>query len=144
MLELLHQVTMAEGEYYDGFPGPIVDVDPWELWDHYIIEIVAKNPRYPVSKRIHYIMDEIFFSHSSETFDKTGNFWKGIWSGYAEQETVQGESGPFQCSAAYCDFKTEYWGANLLRTKAVINSGLKPDMFEVGFLGGGFLDFLEQ
>jgi hypothetical protein len=144
MLELMNQVTMAEGKYYDGFPGPIVDIDPWEVWDHYVIEIKSKNPRYPESKRIHYVIKDIFFSHSAETFDKQGNFWKGVWSGYSKQCTLQKECGPFQCSAAYNDFKTEYWGANLLRTKAVINSGLKPDMFEPSFLGGGFLDFFES
>jgi hypothetical protein len=144
MLELMHQITMAEGKYYDGFPGPIVDIDPWEIWDHYIVEIKSKNPRYPESKRIHYILKDVYFSHSAETFDKQGNFWKGVWSGYSKQCTKTGECGPFQSSASYNDFKTEYWGANLLRTKAVMNSGLKPDMFEPSFLGGGFLDFFEQ
>jgi len=143
LLELMHQTTMAEGKYYDGFPGPIVDVDPWELWGTDVVEIKAKNPRYPESRRILYILKNINYAHSAEIYDKTGNFWRAVWSGYAAQLTQQGELGPFQCSTAYNDFKTEYWGANLLRTKAVINSGLTQDMFSVSFLGGGFIDFLE-
>jgi len=136
-LVLTHHKTMANGEYFNGFPGPIACLDPWELWNTYKIEITAKNSRYPESKRILSIIDNIYYSHCAEVYDKNGTFWRGLWAGYSYQKTEQGEYGPFMTASSCSDFKTEYWGSQHLRDEPVINSGLTQEMFSPGLFGIG-------
>ncbi|MFO7965450.1 MAG: DUF1329 domain-containing protein [Desulfobacterales bacterium] len=114
ILCLMHQVFEGSskygGEYYEGYTHPILDEDPWELWDNYVIEIKAKDPRYPESKRVVWMADKVYYITNAEIFDKRGSFWKGTFCSYKPLYIrATDETGPWMSSQAYIDFKTCYW-----------------------------------
>jgi len=125
------------GEYYNGYTHPILDEDPWELWDNYMIEIKAKNPRYPESKRLVWMADKIFYVTNAETYDKKGDFWKGIYCSYKPLDIrATDEIGPWMSSQAYIDFKTSYWTGVVGRKDIECgNCDFDPHILEPGVLG---------
>jgi hypothetical protein len=137
---LMHQITdgaaTPEGKYYNGYDHPILDADPWELWDNYLIEIKAKNPRYPEARRMIWIADKIFYATSAETFDKAGRFWKGLWQSYRPETVSTGDIGPWMAYQSYSDFKTSYWTGVIGRYGInCANCEFDPKILEPGVLG---------
>jgi len=121
---------------YD-YPGehPILQ-DEFEMRDTYVIEVTAKNPRYPESKRILWIGKENYYPLYAESYDKAGKFWKGSINSFRRITLPNGEQGPFLSYAAYVDYKTGTWTANNLK-KIKVNTGLNPSNFEPGSISGG-------
>lgn len=139
IITLMHQKTTAlsRPELFNGWDHPVLfsDDDPYEVWDHYIIEITAKNPRYPESKRLLWVTDKIFFASYAETYDKRGEFWKGLYQSHSPTATCMDEFGPWMQSQGYTDFKTEYWTGVIRRGKVQPNCEFDPTILEPGILG---------
>jgi hypothetical protein len=139
MLCLMHQQTVpaAGDKYFNGYDHPVLDQDAFELWDHHLIEITAKDPRYPESKRLLWSTVGLYHATAAETYDKGGGFWKGLFQSYKPTETETGEVGPWMKSQGYTDFKTEYWTGVIGRTGIDYINGDKIDatLLEPGVLG---------
>ncbi len=139
IVALMHQNTTAltRPELFNGWPHPILfgEDDPYEVWDHYLLEIKAKNPRYPESKRLLWVTDKIFMASYAETYDKRGEFWKGLYQSYSPTATCMDEWGPWMQSQGYSDFKTSYWTGVIRRGACQANCPFDPYVLEPGVLG---------
>jgi len=109
--------------------------DNYELRDCYVIDIAAKDPRYPEKVRRVWVNKESYFVVYSETWDKAGVFWKGIINGFKQFSLPNGERGPFNTHNAIIDYKTGTWVGNYIKTLKLNSSGIKPAAFETNQLG---------
>ncbi len=138
-MALMHQVTTAlsRPELANGWDHPILfgKDDPYELWNHYLIEINPKNPRYPESKRLLWVSDKLYYASYAETYDKSGGFWKGLYQSYAPSKTCMDEIGPWMTSQGYSDFKTSYWTGVIRKQPASANCEFDAELLEPGVLG---------
>ena len=139
IITLMHQNTTAVSrpELFNGWDHPVLfsDDDPYEVWDHYLIEIDPKNPRYPESKRLLWVTDHIYFASYAETYDKAGEFWKGLYQSHSPTATCMDEYGPWMQCQGYTDFKTGYWTGVIRRGKVQPNCDFDPTILEPGILG---------
>lgn len=71
----LSRKSMAEGGGLLPFSS-----DNWEIRDVYIIEITAKDPKYPQSKKVIYVDKDNYTIHYGAAWDRAGKLWK-IWIG---------------------------------------------------------------
>ena len=136
---LMHQELIpAKGDkYFNYFDHPVLDADPWELWDHHVIEIKAKDPRYPESKRILWSTVGLYHATAAETYDKRDEFWKGLFQSYKPNKTELGEIGPWMKCQGYSDFRTSYWTGVIGRKDIdYINAEeIDPNLLEPGMMG---------
>jgi hypothetical protein len=113
---------------------PIIS-DNYELRDTYVIDISSKDPRYPEKVRRVWVNKENFFVIYSESWDKSGQFWKGIYNTFKRFELPSGEHGPFNVGNATIDYKTGTWVGNFIKRLKLNRSGIKPAAFEPSNLG---------
>ncbi len=79
--------------------------DNWELRDVYVISIVAKDPKYPYSKRIIYMDKENFSNYYADAYDRAGKLWK-VWNtAYGKVPQPGGET--------ICGVLIDAWGADI-------------------------------
>jgi hypothetical protein len=136
-LALLHQEHFAKSPS-DPYDHMIFDGDPWELWDHYMIEITPKSERYPESKRHLFLADNIFMATGAEVFDRNGELWRAQSNGYGRVKTCSGtETGPWMLVTSFIDFKTGFWNGVINNADAPPRADcpMDKDIQEVGFLG---------
>lgn len=103
---------------------------PYELREVYVVEVRAKDQRYPESKRYLWILKENFIPSYSQNYDKNGELWKGMANVLNKAKTGQGETAPFMSNAAI-DLKTGIW-MWALGFGVKIDAGIKPDNFLPG------------
>ena len=108
--------------------------EPYELVDTYVIEIKSKDPRYPESRRLVWVLKETFWVIYAETFDKGNKFWKGYFGSTQVRPIGEKEYYAANIGTGITDFKTEYWVLNYLG-KMDMNIGLNPSLFEPSSLG---------
>jgi len=128
ILALMTQKSIAS-DYPDGYPHPIHADEPFEMRDVHAIEIKAKDPRYPESRRDIWITGDIYYAPYAQTYDKTGKLWKGIFNGSGIMATATGESGYTMTTTNYIDFKTEYWSSTIA-ARLEIDAGLSPEGYD--------------
>ncbi len=139
MLGLMNQKTFCVPgtKYEHGYDHPVLagSTDPYELRDMLVIDVTHINPRNPEQKKTLYIASDIYFPIYSAIYDKQGNLWKGMIMGFAKVETATpGESGPWNSVSSLTDFKTGYWGQNLLY-KICADCKMDVGRFHPGALG---------
>ena len=71
----------------------------------------------------------------SESWDKSGQFWKGIINAFKRYKLPNGEYGPFNTTNATIDYKTKTWVGNYIKKLKINGSGIKPAAFEPSQLG---------
>lgn len=111
--------------------------EPWELKDTYVIEVTPKDPRYPMAKRVVWVIKENWKINNAEVFDKNLEFWKGYFQSQKHVKVAAGEGEEdyaFTMSLGITDFKTSYWIMNYFDDVA-LNSGLSPSYFSPTALG---------
>lgn len=109
--------------------------DNYELRDTYVIDITAKDSRYPEKLRRVWVNKENYYIVYSESWDKAGVFWKGIINGFRRFALPNGESGPFNTHNATIDYKTGTWVGSYIKNLKLNSSGIKPAAFEPNQLG---------
>ena len=109
--------------------------DNYELRDCYVIDITAKDPRYPEKVRRVWVNKESYYVVYSESWDKAGVFWKGIVNGFKRFSLPNGEHGLFNTHNSITDYKTGTWVGNYIKTLKLNSSGIKPAAFETNQLG---------
>ncbi|MFO7963460.1 MAG: DUF1329 domain-containing protein [Desulfobacterales bacterium] len=132
----LHEVPGKKWEH----PIVYAPEEPWELKDSYCIEVTPKDPRYPMAKRIIWVMPENWKINYAEVFDKAGAFWKGYFQSQklamAKSNDVPAGKEPycFTMTSGITDFKTFYWTLGYF-SDVKLNSGLDPNLFRPQSLG---------
>ncbi len=70
----------------------IFDSDNWEVRDVYVIDIKAKDPKYPQSRKRIYIDKDNPTIYHAATWDRAGNPWK-FWNfGFAKRPVADGDT----------------------------------------------------
>ncbi|MFO7963953.1 MAG: DUF1329 domain-containing protein [Desulfobacterales bacterium] len=111
--------------------------EPWELKNTYLIEITPKDPRYPMSKRVVWVIDENWKINNAAIYDKNGEFWKGYFQSQKHTVVDAGdgkENYAFTMSLGITDFKTQYWTLGMFDS-LLLNRGLQTGMFTPTALG---------
>lgn len=80
-LYILRYSTLTEGRpvKWGGVNGWIIQDQPQELRDIYVIEGLPKNKRHPYSKRVMYIDAEWFDTPTVDCYDRKGELWKVLF-----------------------------------------------------------------
>jgi len=128
ILAVMNQSTLEVDGHH-----PILS-DNYEIRDAYVIDITSKDPRYPEKYRRVWVIKETFWVVYSETFDKSGQFWKGIVNTFHRFDLPNGDHGPFNTANSITDFKTGTWVGNFIRNLNLNNSNITPASFEPGSL----------
>lgn len=119
-------------DFPEHYRKPIYDSEPYEVRDAVAVEIKAKDPRYPESKREIWITRDIWYSPYAMTYDKNGELWKGCYNSFGEMETVQGEKGYQMMFNSFADFKTGYWSTQLVDRLFINDETLSISSFSPG------------
>lgn len=109
--------------------------DNYELRDCYVLDITSKDSRYPERVRRVWVTKDIYFVIYSESWDKSGTFWKGIVNGFRKFKLPNGEYGPFETHNAAIDYKTSTWTGNYIKNLKLNNSRVKAADMEPSALG---------
>ncbi len=107
----------------------------YELRDAYVIDITSKDSRYPEKMRRVWVLKDIYYVVYSESWDRSGQFWKGIVNGFRKFKLPNGEYGPFNTVNSTIDYKTSTWTGNYIRSLKLNSSGIKPAAFDPSQLG---------
>jgi len=99
----------------------------WELRPIYVVEVTPKLPDYPYSKMYMYYDAETFLITYKETYDKKGQLWKLLMTGYNEPEDMD-EAPPVYGMNLVVDIQAEH--ASVFPVYELkMNTGLNPDEF---------------
>jgi hypothetical protein len=113
--------------------------EEFETVDTYVIDIKAKDPRYPYSRKTVWVDKNKFSVLYFQAYDKNGKFWKGFWNGAQVRplKTTYGEE-PYriQSASGITDFKTGYW-IETITGGLSMNHGVEPEYFRPETLSGG-------
>jgi hypothetical protein len=115
-----------------GYSKPVYDDEPYQVRDSLLLEITPKNPRYPESKRLLWLVQDIWYSPYAMTYDKNGQLWKGLYNAIGEQKTMQGEPTYIMCANSAVDFKTSYWTLSMVDQIELNGTDVSPDFFSPG------------
>jgi hypothetical protein len=83
----LGEREFAQDRYVMPFNG-----DNWEVRETYVIEIQAKYPKYPQSKKVVYLDKENLLISYAVIWDRGGKLWKLYLSGYKAADLPNGET----------------------------------------------------
>lgn len=85
-----------------------MEKDNWMVKDVYIIDIIAKDPRYPQGKKRIWIDKENYWAYYGVAWDRAGALWK-IWHlGINQQPLASGDTVPFFKSMLGLDIQLGY------------------------------------
>ena len=104
----------------------------WELRPVYIVEVTPKLKDYPYSKMYMYYDAESFLIVYKEAYDKKGELWKILLTGYNEPEDYD-ELPPVYGMQLVIDVQSEHATAFPIYTMKT-NTNLDPDEFTIGEL----------
>jgi len=99
----------------------------WELRPMYVVEVTPKLPDYPYSKMLMYYDAETFLITYKESYDKKGQLWKLVLTGYNASDDMD-EGPPIYGMNLVIDLQSEHATAFPVYTLKM-NSGLDPDEF---------------
>ncbi len=99
----------------------------WELRPVYVVEVTPKLQDYPYSKMIMYLDAETFLITYKESYDKKGELWKLLLTGYNESEDMD-ELPPQYAMQLVIDVQNEHATAFPIYSLK-INSKLNPNEF---------------
>ena len=139
VLALMNQKIVAEELDRKNYPHhPILHHnEEFETVDCYVIEITAKDARYPSARKVAWVNKDNFKITWAEIYDKTNTFWKGYYNA-AQKRTVPTTEGiqdyPITSGSGMTDFKTYYW-TYTVTGGLVMNGGAEPSYFAPGALG---------
>ena len=122
---------------YD-YPIAQGDAADFEVVDCYLIEIKSKDPRYPESKKIAWVMKSAYGIPYCATYDKAGDLWKGFFGSFGPVVTKDGRTETTVIMNGCCSFKTEFWYLAVMDELRVNYGELSPSMFVPGILGTSF------
>jgi hypothetical protein len=128
ILAIMNQSTLDVDGHH-----PILS-DNYEIRDAYVVDITSKDPRYPEKYRRVWVIKETYWVVYSESFDKTGQFWKACVNTFHRFDLPNGDHGPFNTGNSITDFKTGTWVGNFIRKLNLNNSKITPASFEPGSL----------
>lgn len=139
ILGLFNQKTLAVGKYRRGYQSPVINGpdDPFELRDVYLVNAMSVDPRYAESKKTIFVPKDHFYPIYTQSYDKQGNFWKGMNNGFMKAKTAQGDTGMWLTQSSTTDFKTKYWTQNV-QVDLCLNCGIDEEQFDPALLGTGF------
>lgn len=111
---------------FDQYPhwNPKMD---WEPRPVYVVEAKAKMPDYPYSKMVFYFDAETFLIVYKEAYDKKGELWKLLMTGYNEPEDMD-EAPPIYGMQLVIDLHSEHATAFPIY-ELKTNQNLNPDEF---------------
>ena len=99
----------------------------WELRPTYVLEVTPKLPDYPYSKMLIYYDAETFLITYKESYDKKGQLWKLLLTGYNESSDMD-EVPPIYGMQLVIDVQNEHATAFPIY-QLKMNSNLDPDEF---------------
>jgi|GEM_PF-636743 len=104
----------------DAIPFP---ADGWEVRDTYIIEVKAKDPKYPQSKKILYLDQETLRILYTTAWDRAGETWK-IWNN-VWKPLVLADGELLIASASQFGLDMQFGMAGNYFADLAVNTGLK-------------------
>jgi hypothetical protein len=113
------------------------DNEEFETTDTWVIDITAKDPRYPQSKKTAWIDKNRYWCIYAQMYDKKGDFWKGFWNASQSRPLISPygeEAYRIQCGSGISDFKTFFWVVTVTG-ELEMNIGPDPSLFQPGALG---------
>jgi hypothetical protein len=104
----------------------MLPVEPkgWEVKNVYIFEIIPKDPKYPMSKKVIYIDKENYWPYYCAGWDRANNLWKVWQTAVTRQPNDKGDAFPYFKGMLGVDIQLGYgvqmfadWEANAKNLK---------------------------
>ncbi len=132
----INKATLGFDEMSKVTPGDYIplETEGWEVRDAYIIDILPKNPKYPMSKKRFYLDKESMSGLYTIMYDRSGKIWK-VWQTTVTKLPVKSgnETVPAFNGMLGMDVQLQY-GANMYFTYDINEKGYNASDFSLAAL----------
>ena len=111
-------------------------LDPWELRQVYIVEVIPHSPTHPYSRKILYIDQQTYVPFYAIIFDRQNTHWRTIFYSYGDPAflpTIKEVRVPVLLGQSWIDYRTKRTTLSLV-SDVFYNDSLSLDVFS---LNGG-------